>query len=70
MEAVRHGNRQVSALCCSVLQCGAMCCSVLQYAEAVTHVNRQMLQCVALCGSVLHRVAMCRIPMCRADMYV
>jgi len=60
------------AVCCSVLQCAAVCCNVL-VCVAVCHRHNQrlyprrwhrshastMLQCVAVCCSVLQCVAVC-----------
>jgi len=44
-----------------VLQCGAVCCSVLQYdlAPNLSIVCCSVLQCVAVCCSVLQCVAVC-----------
>ena len=47
--------RSAFAMCCSVLQCGAVWCSVFVVScrSRVESVQRQVLQCIAMCCSVL-----------------
>jgi len=65
------------AVCCSVLQC-VVCCSVLQWVAVHTWITPQeivgalacvrcsVLQCLALCRSVVQRVAVCSSVLCVA----
>ena len=50
-----------ATLCCSVLHCGvAVCCRDFITSDEAQHdVRHTMLQCVAVCCSVLQRVAVC-----------
>jgi hypothetical protein len=42
-----------------VLQCGAVCCSGSCLKEGISTLGSGVLQCVAVCCSVLHCVALC-----------
>ena len=62
-----HTPAPVCSVRCSVRQCTAVCCSVLQRVAHLYSLHKfsdasaSLLQCIVVCGSVLHSAAVCCI---------